>query len=90
MLGVTRHPQRKETAVLDTLSRSGGQPQTILGAGRTGGALPAGEAAGMAPQPPDPAQVAAAVARYRGYQALREFRARLYGCLTARPTRPSN
>jgi hypothetical protein len=38
----------------------------------------------MAP-PPDPAQVAAALARYRAYQALREFRARLYGCLTARP-----
>ena len=76
--------------MLDTLSRSGGQPQTILGAGRTGGALPAGEAAGMAPQPPDPAQVAAAVARYQGCRALREFRARLYGCLTARPTRPSN
>jgi hypothetical protein len=27
--------------------------------------------------------VAAAVARYRAYQALVEFRARLYGCLTA-------
>jgi hypothetical protein len=39
----------------------------------------------MAPQPPDAAQVAAAVARYRAYQGLREFRSRLYGCLTARP-----
>ena len=39
----------------------------------------------MAPQPPDPGQVAAAVARYRACQELREFRARLYGCLTARP-----
>jgi protein-tyrosine-phosphatase len=38
----------------------------------------------MAPQPPDPAQVADAVARYRASRALREFRARLYGCLTAR------
>ena len=71
--------------MLDTLSRSGGQLQSILGAGGTGGALAAGEAAGMALQPPDPAQVAAAVARYQGYRALREFRARLYGCLTARP-----
>jgi hypothetical protein len=71
--------------VLDTLSRSGGQLQPILGAGGTGGALAAGGAAGMAPQPPDPAQVAAAVARYQQYRALREFRARLYGCLTARP-----
>ena len=34
------------------------------------------------PAVPDPAQVAGAVARY---VALREFRARLYGCLTARP-----
>src|ERR1035441_7341031 len=82
MLGVATHPQRKETAVLDTLSRSGGRLQSILGAGGTGGALAAGEAGGLAP--PDPAQVAAAVTRYQGYRALREFRARLYGCLTAR------
>ena len=34
------------------------------------------------PAAPDPAQVAGAVDRYR---ALREFRARLYRCLTARP-----
>jgi hypothetical protein len=67
--------------VLDTLSRSGGQPQTILGGGM-GGALAGGGPAGMAGMPPDRAQVAAAVARY---QALRDFRARLYGCLTARP-----
>ena len=33
------------------------------------------------PAAPDPAQVAGAIARY---MALREFRARLYGCLTAR------
>jgi hypothetical protein len=68
--------------VLDTLPRSGGQPQTILGPGGLGGALTAG---GLAPQPPDPGQVAAAIARYQAYQALREFRARLYECLTARP-----
>jgi hypothetical protein len=41
-----------------------------------------GAGAGAAPQPPDPAQVADAVARFL---ALREFRARLYACLTARP-----
>jgi hypothetical protein len=33
------------------------------------------------PAAPDPAQVAGAIARY---MALRKFRARLYGCLTAR------
>src|ERR1700758_5316286 len=71
-----------ETAVLDTLPRSGGLPQTIPCAGGTGGAL---AAAVMVPRPPDPAQVAAATARYLAYRALREFRARLYGCLTARP-----
>ena len=49
-----------------------------------GGAV-AAVSLGMAPQPPDPAQVAAAIARCRAYQALQEFRARLYGCLTARP-----
>ena len=64
--------------MLDTLSRSGGRLQSILDAG-VGGAL-----AGRAPRPPDPAQVAAAVARCRAYQELREFRARLYACLTAR------
>jgi hypothetical protein len=69
MLGVARHPQRgKETAVLDTLPRAGGRLQSVLGAGAV-------------PRPPDPAQVADAVARFL---ALREFRARLYGCLTAR------
>ena len=62
--------------MLGTIPRSGGQLQTIPGAGGTGGAL-----AGMAPRPPDPALVAAAIARY---QALRELRARLYACLTAR------
>jgi hypothetical protein len=37
---------------------------------------------GAAPRPPDAAQVADAVARFLG---LREFRARLYACLTSRP-----
>jgi hypothetical protein len=63
--------------VLDTLPRAGSQLQTILD---SGAAL-----AGAAPQTPDPAQVADAIARYRAYQALREFRSRLYGCLAARP-----
>jgi hypothetical protein len=66
--------------VLDTLPRSGGRLQTVLGASAVGGAL-----AEMAPPPPDPVRVAAAVARCQAYRALREFRARLYGCLTARP-----
>src|SRR5260370_17573906 len=60
-----------------TLPRAGGQLQTIL----ESGAVPAG----AAPQPPDAAQVADAIARYQAYQALREFRARPYGCLAARP-----
>jgi DDE superfamily endonuclease len=64
----------KETAVLDTLPRAG-QLQTILDSGA---------ALGAAAQPPDPARVADAVARYRAYQALREFRLKLYECLTAR------
>ena len=63
--------------MLDTIPRSGGQLQTIPGAGGTGGAL----AAGKPPVPPDRARLAAAITRY---QALREFRARLYECLTAR------
>jgi hypothetical protein len=80
MLGVAKHPCRKETAVLDTLSRSRGLPQTILGS-----AAGAPAAVILAPEPPDAAQVADAIARYRALEALREFRARLYGCLTARP-----
>jgi DDE superfamily endonuclease len=71
MLGVARHPQRgRETAVLDTLSPAGGRPQSVMGAG-----------AEAAPQPPDAAQAADAIGRFL---ALREFRARLYGCFTAR------
>ena len=46
-----------------------------------GGAV-AAVSLGMAPQPPDPAQVVEAITRHQGYRALREFRARLYGCLT--------
>ena len=42
---------------------------------------PAGSSPAAAPAALDPAQVAGAVDRY---MALREFRARLYGCLTAR------
>jgi hypothetical protein len=61
--------------VLDTLPRAGGRLQTVLGSGVA--------LAGAAP--PDAVQVAGAVARYRACQALREFRMRLYACLTARP-----
>src|SRR6266571_6389636 len=68
---------RKETAVLDALPRAGGQRQAIPD---SGAAL-----AGAAPQPPDAAQVAAAIGRYRACQALREFRTGLYACLAARP-----
>jgi DDE superfamily endonuclease len=70
--------------VLDTLSRPGGQLQTIRDAG-LGGTPAAGDLPAMAPRPLDPAQVTAAIGRYRAYRELREFRARLYGCLTARP-----
>ena len=42
---------------------------------------PAGSSPAVVPAAPDPAQVAGAVDRYL---ALREFRARLYGCLAAR------
>jgi hypothetical protein len=71
MLGVATHPQRgKETAVLDTFPRAGGRLQSVTGAG-----------AEAAPQPPDAAQAAEAIARFL---ALREFRARLYACFTAR------
>ena len=55
--------------MLDTLPRAGAR----LRIGHVPGARPT-------PQSPDPAQVADAAARFL---ALREFRARLYGCLTA-------
>jgi hypothetical protein len=67
--------------VLDTLPRAGELPQSILSG--TADALAVVSLA--TPQPPDPAQVADAIARYRAYQGLREFRARLYGCLASRP-----
>jgi hypothetical protein len=63
--------------VLDTLPRAGGQLQTTGDSAVT--------LAGAAPQPPDAAQVADAIARYRACQALREFRTRLYECLAVRP-----
>ena len=63
--------------MLDTLPRAGGQLQTILDS--------ASVLAGAAPRPPDAAQVAGAIARCRACQGLREFRARLYACLAARP-----
>jgi hypothetical protein len=55
--------------VLDTLPRAGGRLQSVQGPG-------------AAPRPLDPAQAADAVGRFL---ALREFRARLYTCLTSRP-----
>ncbi len=63
--------------MLDTLPRAGGQLQTILDSGA--------RLAGAVPRPPDAAQVADAIARHRACQGLREFRARLYACLAARP-----
>ena len=57
--------------MLDTLPRGRVRLQSVMGAG-----------AEAAPGPPDAVQVAGAVARFL---ALREFRARLYRCLTARP-----
>lgn len=56
--------------MLDTFPRAGGRLQSVMGAG-----------AEAAPQPPDAAQAADAVSRFL---ALREFRARLYACFTAR------
>ncbi len=70
--------------MLDTVSRLGRQPQSVRDAGGLRGFPVAGRLAGIGPQPPDAAQVADAIARYRAYQGLREFRARLYECLTAR------
>jgi hypothetical protein len=70
MLGVASHPHQKETAVLDTISRPGWRLQSAQD-----GDLAPPRAAGLAARPPDPAQVADAVARYQAYQGLREFRA---------------
>jgi hypothetical protein len=55
--------------MLSTLPRAGWRLQSVLGQD-------------AAPQPPDRAQAADAVGRFL---ALREFRSRLYRCLTARP-----
>ena len=66
--------------MLDTISRPGWRLQSAQD-----GDLAAPRAAGLAARPPDPAQVADAVARYQAYRGLREFRARLYACLTSRP-----
>ena len=44
----------------------------------------AGHRVAAAAEPLDPACAAGAVARYRALEGLREFRQRLYGCLTAR------
>src|SRR5580704_2178649 len=78
MLGVAIHPQRgRKRPVPDTMPRAGGQLQTV---GDCGAVL-----AGAAPAPPDAAQVADAIGRYRACQALREFRTGLYECLAARP-----
>jgi len=71
--------------VLETVSRSGGQPQSVPDDGGRRGVLTAGSLAGIASQPPDPGQVADAIARHQAYGALREFRAGLYGSLAARP-----
>ena len=68
---VLRHaPAEKGNGRVRHTPRAGGRLQSVLGAGT--------EAA----PPPDVAQVVDAVARFL---ALREFRARLYACLTSRP-----
>ena len=66
--------------MLDTISRPGGRLQSARDDD-----LPVLRPAGLAVRPPDPAQLADAMARYQAYRGLREFRARLYGCLTSRP-----
>src|SRR5258708_14756285 len=73
----------KETAVLDTLPRTGTRLQTLPG---TGGALPAARAA--APVPPDPAAFADDVARYPARAGLGEVPAPLYWGLGQRAGAP--
>jgi len=58
--------------VLDTFSRPGGRLQSAQA-----GDLAVLRPGGLTAQPPDPEQLADAVARYQAYQALREFRAGL-------------
>ena len=69
--------------MLFTLPRSGAVPQTVLEEVRA--VLETGVVTPEYAMAPDPAQVADAIARCQAYRALREFRARLYECLTARP-----
>ena len=64
--------------MLHTLPRPGSGLQTLPGPGHV--LLPAG----LAGPVPDPGVFTAAVARYRALERLREFRSRLYGCLTRR------
>ena len=64
--------------MLHTLPRPGSGLQTLP---ETGQALPS---ACLAGQDPDPGIFTAAVARYRALERLREFRSRLYDCLTRR------
>jgi hypothetical protein len=80
MLGVATHPHQKKTAVLDTLSCPDGRLQSAWDVDL---AVPG--PGGLAAQPPDPVQVAEVITRCQAYEALREFRARLYGCLASRP-----
>ena len=65
----------------DTGLREGPLDHHVLTGLYGGQQLPLMRAPGRVPAAPDPAQVAGAVDRY---MALREFRARLYRCLTAR------
>src|SRR5260370_38870757 len=84
MLGVTTHPAlRKETAVLDTLPRPGALLQTLPGAA---GALPSARTA--APEPPDPAVFADAVARYHAPPVPEKVRAALFGGSDSPPSAP--
>ena len=64
--------------MLHTLPRSGAGLQTLPGTGQV--RLPAWPAGPV----PDPGVFAAAVARYRAMERLREFRSRLYDCLARR------
>ena len=64
--------------MLHTLPRPGSGLQTLPG---TGDVLVRARADSPAP---DPGVFAAAVARYRALERLREFRSRLYGCLALR------
>jgi hypothetical protein len=75
MLGVATHPHTKGNGLLQTLPRPGSGLQTLPGTGHL-----------LAPHAgdPDPRVFTAAVARWRALERLRDFRSRLYGCLTLR------